>query len=234
MKTLLAGLGIGLLLVLPSDSPAEDWPGWRGSSGQGISTEKDLPLHWGGKERRNIRWQALLPGQNDKAKQDQNQSSPIVSRGRVFVTASYWPAGVEPKQFPEHHVVCFRARDGEKLWDTRIEHGPWSRAATCAAGTRRRRRPATANRCTSFSARPSWPRSTSRANHGGAGRSRRTSSTWPSAPVRCCTATRSSCSAIRLISRRAWWPSIARRVSGNGSRNGPTSTSATARRCWPR
>ena len=63
----------------------------------------------------------------DKAAQDQNQSSPIVSRGRVFITASYWPAGVDRKQFPEHHVVCFRVRDGKQLWDTQIEHGPWSR-----------------------------------------------------------------------------------------------------------
>jgi outer membrane protein assembly factor BamB len=125
MAGLLAGAGV---------SRAEDWPGWRGPTGQGVSKEKGLPLKWGGKERTNVRWQALLPGQNDKAKQDQNQSSPIVSRGRVFLTASYWPAGVDPKQFPEHHIVCFRARDGEQLWDTRIEHGPWSRAEDLRGG----------------------------------------------------------------------------------------------------
>jgi outer membrane protein assembly factor BamB len=113
---------------------AENWPGWRGSTGQGISKEKDLPIQWGGKERRNIRWQALLPGVRERATQDQNQSSPIVSRGHVFVTASYWPAGVEPNQFPEHHVVCFRTCDGEQLWDTKIEHGPWSRASDLRGG----------------------------------------------------------------------------------------------------
>ncbi len=117
--------GIGLLLLLANVGWAEDWPGWRGPSGQGVSKEKNLPLKWGGKDRRNLRWQTLLPGQRDKAKQDQNQSSPIVSRGRIFLTASYWPAGVDQKAFPEHHVVCFRARDGEQLWDTPIEHGPW-------------------------------------------------------------------------------------------------------------
>jgi hypothetical protein len=129
----LVGLGIGLLAVVNA-CRAEDWPGWRGPTGQGVSTEKNLPLQWGGKDHRNVRWQTLLPGQGGKAKQDQNQSSPIVSRGRVFVTASYWPTGVDQREFPEHHVICFRARDGEQLWDTRIEHGPWSRAEDLRGG----------------------------------------------------------------------------------------------------
>jgi outer membrane protein assembly factor BamB len=130
---LLGLLGIGLFVII-SASPAEDWPAWRGPTGQGVSKEKGLPLKWGGKEQTNIRWQTLLPGQHAKVKQDQNQSSPIVRRGRVFLTVSYWPAGVDPKQFPEHHVVCFRARDGELQWDTRIEHGPWSRAEDLRGG----------------------------------------------------------------------------------------------------
>lgn len=131
--TLLGVLTTGLFVVL-GRGQAEDWPGWRGTTGQGITKEKNLPIRWDGKERRNIRWQALLPGVREQAEQDQNQSSPIVSRGRVFITASYWPAGVESNQFPEHHVVCFRARDGEQLWDSKIEHGPWSRADDLRGG----------------------------------------------------------------------------------------------------
>ena len=133
MRAFIVWLGVSLLAVVGA-CRAEDWPGWRGPTGQGVSKERDLPIKWGGKDHRNVRWQALLPGQRDKAKQDQNQSSPIVSRGHVFVTASYWPAGVDQKEFPEHHVVCFRARDGEQLWDTRIEHGPWSRAEDLRGG----------------------------------------------------------------------------------------------------
>jgi outer membrane protein assembly factor BamB len=126
-------LGAGLLLAL-GRGQAESWPSWRGPTGQGITKEKDLSIQWGGKEHRNIRWQAVLPGVREEAKQDQNQSSPIVSRGLVFITASYWPAGVDLKQFPEHHVVCFRARDGKQLWDTKIEHGPWSRSSDLRGG----------------------------------------------------------------------------------------------------
>jgi len=66
----------------------------------------------------------LLPGQ-DKARLDQNQSSPIVWGDRVFVTLSYWPAGVEQKQYPEHHVLCFNKSDGARLWDSIVPHGPW-------------------------------------------------------------------------------------------------------------
>lgn len=115
-----------LLLVLVANANAEDWPGWRGPTGMGQSAEKNLPVTWGGKDGKNILWKvALYPG-TDKVRFDQNQSSPIVKGGRVFVTLSYWPVGaVAEKEFPEHHVVCFRTTDGERLWDTKVPPGPW-------------------------------------------------------------------------------------------------------------
>ncbi len=134
MRALSVGLGLLFMSLMMTTSRAEDWPGWRGPTGQGISNERTLPIRWGGKEHQNVRWRAFLPGAREEAKQDQNQSSPIVSRGRVFLTASYWPAGIDSTQFPEHHVVCFRARDGEQLWDTKIAHGPWSRASDLRGG----------------------------------------------------------------------------------------------------
>jgi outer membrane protein assembly factor BamB len=115
-----------LLLSVANPAPGGDWPGWRGPTGQGISDEKDLPLTWNGKTGQNVLWKTRLPGQNGNAKQDQNQSSPIVVKGKVIVTASYWPSGVEPsKAYPEHHVVGFDAGDGKQLWDTKVEPGPW-------------------------------------------------------------------------------------------------------------
>lgn len=104
---------------------AEDWPSWRGPTGMGTTLEKGLPLTWGGKSNENILWKSPLPGNDGKAKQDQNQSSPIVARDRVFVTTSYWPADLPQKEFPEHHVLCFQAGDGKQLWDTRVPPGPW-------------------------------------------------------------------------------------------------------------
>lgn len=105
---------------------AADWPGWRGPGGMGQTADTALPLTWGGKANANVAWKAALPGTEAKAAPDQNQSSPVVAGGRVFVTASYWPGGkADPKAHPEHHVACYRAADGKQLWDTTVDPGPW-------------------------------------------------------------------------------------------------------------
>ncbi len=115
-----------LILFTASAARAGDWPGWRGPTGQGVSDEKDLPLTWNGKTGDGVLWKVRLPGQDAKAKQDQNQSSPIVVKGKVFLSASYWPAGTVPgKEYPEHHVVCYDAADGKQLWDVTVKPGPW-------------------------------------------------------------------------------------------------------------
>jgi outer membrane protein assembly factor BamB len=114
-----------LLLMTSTIASASDWPAWRGPTGQGISADKDLPLEWGGKANTNVLWKVPLPGSDGKLRQDQNQSSPIVKKGLVVVTTSYWPAGTSDKEYPEHHVVAFRAADGKMLWDVKIAPGPW-------------------------------------------------------------------------------------------------------------
>lgn len=105
---------------------AADWPGWRGPTGMGHTDDKNLPLTWNGKTGENVHWKAPLPGTEEKASQDQNQSSPVVVGGKVFVTVSYWPGKVDPKVQPEHHVACYRAKDGKLLWDVKVEPGPWT------------------------------------------------------------------------------------------------------------
>jgi outer membrane protein assembly factor BamB len=130
-------LTCGLLAILSplrSEEPGANWPGWRGPSGQGIADVRDLPLTWSAKSGENILWKVELPGAGGKGQLDQNQSSPMVVAGKVFVTMSYWPAGVDRKEFPEHHVACYRASDGRLLWDTRVEPGPWSRASDLRGG----------------------------------------------------------------------------------------------------
>ena len=115
-----------VLLVFPSIAAAGDtWPGWRGPTGLGSTDEKGLPLTWGGKNDDNVLWKAPLPGADSKAKFDNNQSSPIVWKDRVFVIMVYWPEGVAQSKFPEHHVACYSTADGKKLWDTKVPPGPW-------------------------------------------------------------------------------------------------------------
>lgn len=115
LATLLAASAVG----------AADWPGWRGPTGMGVSDEKDLPLTWVGKTNENIVWKQPLPGGAVRCELDLNQSSPIVQGGRVFVTMSYWPGGLDKKEYPEHHVAAYKADDGAPLWDVTVQPGPW-------------------------------------------------------------------------------------------------------------
>jgi outer membrane protein assembly factor BamB len=90
---------VPLLLVLLGASSlfAGDWPAWRGPQGIGVSNEKDLPVKWSATE--NVRWRVPLPGPGN--------STPIVSRGRVFVTQAVGD---------RRTLLCFDRRDGQLLW----------------------------------------------------------------------------------------------------------------------
>jgi outer membrane protein assembly factor BamB len=55
---------------------AEDWPQFRGPTGQGHATERGLPLEWS--ESKNIVWKTAVPGLG--------WSSPTVAGGRVWLT----------------------------------------------------------------------------------------------------------------------------------------------------
>jgi outer membrane protein assembly factor BamB len=68
-----------LLFVLTAFAvSAEDWPEFRGPTGQGHSAERGLPLEWS--ESRNVMWKARVPGLG--------WSSPVVAGGRVWVTSA--------------------------------------------------------------------------------------------------------------------------------------------------
>ena len=57
---------------------AEDWPEFRGPTGQGHSAERGVPFEWS--ESRNIVWKTRVPGLG--------WSSPVVAGGRVWVTTA--------------------------------------------------------------------------------------------------------------------------------------------------
>lgn len=67
-----------LLALTESVGRAEDWPAFRGPTGQGHSTERGLPLEWG--EAQNVRWKTAVPGLG--------WSSPVVAGGRVWLTTA--------------------------------------------------------------------------------------------------------------------------------------------------
>jgi outer membrane protein assembly factor BamB len=110
------------LYALPA--VAENWPCFRGPTGMGQSSEKDLPIAWGGKGNENILWKVPLPHSEAKLKPDHNQSSPIVWGNKVVVTTSFWAADKTQKDFPEHHATCYSI-EGKALWDATVKPGPW-------------------------------------------------------------------------------------------------------------
>ncbi len=57
---------------------AEEWPQFRGPTGQGHSTETGLPLNWS--DTQNVRWKTAVPGRG--------WSSPVVVGGRVWLTTA--------------------------------------------------------------------------------------------------------------------------------------------------
>ncbi len=57
---------------------AQDWPAFRGPTGQGHSAELGLPLEWS--ESDNIAWKTPVPGRG--------WSSPVVVKGRVWLTTA--------------------------------------------------------------------------------------------------------------------------------------------------
>ncbi len=67
-----------LLLAFIPGTRGENWPGWRGPRGDGISSEKGIPVQWD--LSKNVKWKADVPGVG--------HSSPIVWGNRVFVTTA--------------------------------------------------------------------------------------------------------------------------------------------------
>jgi outer membrane protein assembly factor BamB len=79
------GSVLSLLLVLGSVAVrAEDWPQFRGPTGQGHSTERGVPIEWS--ESRNVIWKTPVPGRG--------WSSPVVAGGRVWLTTATRGTGV--------------------------------------------------------------------------------------------------------------------------------------------
>ncbi|MEK7833926.1 MAG: PQQ-binding-like beta-propeller repeat protein [Acidobacteriota bacterium] len=72
MKTFLALLFLSLPIL------AQDWPEFRGPTGQGHSTERGLPMTWS--ESKNVRWKTAIPGKG--------WSSPAIQGNRIWLTTA--------------------------------------------------------------------------------------------------------------------------------------------------
>lgn len=127
MRNPMNHVAITFILALSSAGLfADDWRGFRGPTGMGVTTEKNLPLEWGGPDNKNIQWKTALPPTLLEGDADHNQSSPVVAQGMVIVTTAHWPSGADRKaKAAEHHVAAYDAKTGKQRWDSTVPAGPW-------------------------------------------------------------------------------------------------------------
>jgi outer membrane protein assembly factor BamB len=101
-------LFVCLLLGPISDARAEDWPDYRGPTGNGLYSGKGLPIEWN--STRNIAWKEPIAGLG--------WSSPIVLAGRVYLTTAV--PGKEGTKDQSLRAICLDAATGKRHWDTEI------------------------------------------------------------------------------------------------------------------
>lgn len=80
---------------------AENWPTWRGPTGQSTTSETAFPTEWNQKE--NVHWKVELP--------DRGNSSPIVWKDKVFITQAIEKEG-------RRTVMAFNRETGKLLWQS--------------------------------------------------------------------------------------------------------------------
>ena len=83
---------------------ADDWPGFRGPTGQGHSTARGLPVEWS--ETTNLRWKAPVPGRG--------WSSPVVADGRVWLTTAIDDGAASLR------LLAYAVETGERLVDVEV------------------------------------------------------------------------------------------------------------------
>ncbi len=96
-----------LLFFMPCLLLSENWPNWRGPSGDGISLEKGIPVKWSPTE--NIAWRVAIPGKG--------HSSPVVWGNKVFLTTCL------PEK-EQRLLLCLDQRTGKKLWQKVVLNSP--------------------------------------------------------------------------------------------------------------
>jgi outer membrane protein assembly factor BamB len=97
---------ISVFTVLSVPASSEEWPAFRGPTGQGVSSERGLPLDWN--ESRNIAWKAPVPGRG--------WSSPVVSGGRVWITTAVTDRGASLR------AMAFNVETGRELVNVEVFH----------------------------------------------------------------------------------------------------------------
>ena len=98
-------LSFAIVLLCATSLAAQEWPAWRGPTGQGFCTEKDLPVTWS--ETENVKWKVPL--------EDPGNSTPVIWGDKIFLTQA-------KKDGVVRSLPCFAKKDGAKLWQKDVPY----------------------------------------------------------------------------------------------------------------
>lgn len=99
-----------VLLAMSTLARAEDWPQFRGPTGQGHTASKRLPLEWS--TTKNVAWKQLLPGKG--------WSSPVLVKGRLYLTTAVAPGEGSDEATLKLQAFCLDEKTGKTIWTTTL------------------------------------------------------------------------------------------------------------------
>jgi outer membrane protein assembly factor BamB len=88
---------------------ADDWPEFRGPTGQGLLLSGSLPTEWG--PAKNVAWKQEIPGKG--------WSSPVVVNGRIYLTTAV-PIKDSATKDLALEALCLDAKTGQTVWETKV------------------------------------------------------------------------------------------------------------------
>ncbi|MFN8708885.1 MAG: PQQ-binding-like beta-propeller repeat protein [Planctomyces sp.] len=93
----------------PAKIGAEDWPSWRGPTGDGIVADNQkVATEWDGESKKNIAWSIPIPGRG--------HGSPIVVGDQIVIATAV-------KDPEKQLLLCFDKKDGKQIWESVIHEG---------------------------------------------------------------------------------------------------------------
>jgi outer membrane protein assembly factor BamB len=98
-------LALLFLFCASAVAVADDWPSWRGPTGQGYCFEKNVPMTWSATE--NVKWKIKLP--------QPGNSTPIVWKDKIFLTLANKGGTVRS-------LLCYDRADGKQLWKNDVAY----------------------------------------------------------------------------------------------------------------
>src|SRR6516165_838483 len=103
-------LFLAAALVLSNDAAVrcDDWPQFRGPTGQGL-VRGSLPTKWSQTE--NVVWKQAIPGKG--------WSSPVVADGRIYLTTAV-AATADGRGDQSLEAFCLDAATGKILWEREV------------------------------------------------------------------------------------------------------------------